>query len=104
MKHYEEIVVPPKPQTTQKKFKSGSCDICGKETKREDDIEDTLNWSKGTYQSNMVQIFHETKTNYPDGGGSEKEYFEICPDCFDNKVKPFLESLGAKLYNSENDW
>lgn len=105
MRQYEEKIVPPKPQTTQQVFKIGSCDICGKEAKSTEGIDDCLNWSKShLYESNTVQIFNERKTNYPGSGSSDKNWFEICPDCFDTKVKPFLESLGAKQYNTEYDW
>lgn len=104
MKKYEERVTPPVPQKVENVFVEAVCDICGKVSKIDD--YDGIDWSDDIdgYLKKFVTIKKETKHSYPEGGDCEEEYFEICDECFDNKVVPFLESLGAKKYLKEYDW
>ena len=105
MRKYKEVIKPAVPETTQQVFSEGSCDICGKVSTEYDSFNSCFNWSEESYyHKKMVQIFLENRYNYIDSGSSQKEFFEICPDCFENKVVPFLESLGAKKYTEERDW
>ena len=100
----EERVIPPVPQKVDNVFVEAVCDICGKVSKIDD--YDGIDWNNGNevFLEKFVTIKKETKYSYPSGGDGKQEYFEICDECFDDKVVPFLESLGAKKYFKEYDW
>ena len=74
------------------------CDICG--TSKEGGVWGD-NWARG-YDINEVNISRRTGSQWPEGGNGEKIEFDICPRCMDEKVIPFLESIGAKP--RKQDW
>lgn len=105
MIEYKDKIIPAVPEKIDKVFSKASCDICGKVSEEND--YDGIDWKNNQecYEHTFVTISKENKTLYPNNdGNSETSYFEICDDCFDNKVRPFLESLGAKMYTKERDW
>ena len=59
------------------------CDICGKTYR---------NWD-GQYHKNETIVRLEEGSYYPEGGSCEKMYVDICPDCFKEKLIPFLKSI-----------
>jgi hypothetical protein len=104
MIEYKDKIIPAVPEKIDKVFSKASCDICGKVSEKND--YDGIDWKTPIeyFEHTFVTISKEEKTSYPEGGDSETSYFEICDKCFDNKVRPFLESLGAKMYTKERDW
>jgi hypothetical protein len=67
------------------------CDICGFETRAFN------NWSEKTYDTKETIIAMEMGDSHPSSGGFiKKTSYDICPTCFENKLMPFLSSLGAE--------
>ena len=89
MKHYEEIEIPAK---TEKILSKITCDMCGREIKRE------------AYSAEEVKIKHRTGSSYPEGGVGETTYVDLCGKCFDEKLIPWLRSQGVKPYIEEWYW
>jgi hypothetical protein len=63
------------------------CDICKR--KFSDD------WNATGYQVLESEVSLRAGSSYPEGGIGENIEFDICPDCFRDKLVPFLRSLGA---------
>lgn len=78
------------PAKKVKQFKEQICDICGKTTNEYD------NWCDNVGEKLCITVAKTHTTNMYDGGGDvEETIFDICAECFDTKLVPFLESFGA---------
>lgn len=100
MKVFKNVIVPAK---TVKTLDKVICDICKKEGTNY--WNEGNKWVKGNYCVNNTIIEHKIGNDYgADGKDIITKYFDICNDCFDNKVVPALESLGAVMYEEESDW
>jgi hypothetical protein len=82
-------------QVKQCYVKFRKCDICGKESHSAD-------WGSGFYSIDetliLMRIQQRGGVSYPDGGGEGSEYdIDLCPDCFVNKLIPWLKSQGAEI-------
>jgi hypothetical protein len=94
---YEKKTVPAAERTYTDLVKV-TCDICGAEN-------EDKNWAKGAYDFNAVKIRRIKGSNYgSDGGDSEEEFFDICPKCWDDKIKPALALMGAEPSKKERTW
>ncbi len=91
MKHYKEVVIP---ERTEKRQDFTSCDLCNERITDRD-----RNWSV-----NRVTIEKVAGDVYPEGGHTENTKFDLCCDCFDNKLAPFLNELGAKASEYDVDF
>lgn len=98
MRHYKTVEVP---ATTKQELDKTTCDLCGKEAKRG-------YWESSSYEVNdteiEVTIKHEDGYNYPEGGNGTKYSVDMCPDCFKERLIPWLESQGCKAERKEWDW
>jgi len=99
MKVYETKV---HPAHEYKALVCRSCDLCGKTTKGTD-------WPKGFYyEVNETEISVKIKQkeghNFPEGGNGTEYEIDLCPDCFKDKLVPWLKSQGAKIEEKEWDW
>ncbi len=73
-----------------------TCDICKKEYRGE-------NWERENYSSLETEVRMKTGYSYPDSGSGEEMTFDICPDCFKNKLIPLLlKEFGASV--TITDW
>jgi hypothetical protein len=76
------------------------CDLCHKEAPKP--------WSKGWAESDYevaeVEIRLKTGNRSPEGGYGEYRFFDLCPDCFNSILVPFLQGKGAQCYKEEWDW
>lgn len=99
MKVIEKVIEPPQPAREVEKVTKYICDTCGRESKDND-------WSKegSCFHSIEVEVSLVKRQDYPSGGYSEGWFFDICDICFFNKVKPYLEGLGAECRKEERDW
>jgi acetylglutamate kinase len=81
MEHYEEKTI------TEKRLVKKTCDICGAEI--------PLKWDAGR-NIDDVEIKRKVGYRLDYGEGGEAKIFEpdICGKCFDEKILPFLKSLG----------
>lgn len=90
MKHFKTIVIPEKTKEILNKI---TCDICNSEIITED---------KDRFSNNEINVSCKIGRCYPDDCYGDKISFDICPDCFKNKLIPFLNSLGAE--GTEESW
>jgi hypothetical protein len=89
-----------------------SCDLCGKSTRQMKRMNKDRSltplaaseWSQGHYDVNETEISFNKGENYPEGGFGEKLEFDICPDCFMNKLVPWMKEQGSEPRKTEWDW
>ncbi len=95
MKKYIKI---PVPASTREHLEKLICDICKRETKG--------NWRTEFYDTTNTVVEYITGSDFGhhDGGSEEKIEFDICPECFVNKLIPALKNLGAEPTKTERDW
>ena len=79
-----------------------TCDICRMVR------EGTDQWESSYYEINETTIeitVHQKKgSNFPDGGSGDEVVIDICPECFKNKLIPWVESYGTKIERKNWDW
>lgn len=78
------------------------CDLCGRSAPRPGDY-DTHLWASHGYGINCVDIKIQTGESYPECTSSETRSYDVCPECFEGKVEPFLQSLGAEPRTEKYD-
>ena len=98
MKVYKEITIP---ATKRKECTHRLCDICGKKGHGDE-------WSAGSYivdETEISIVVKQKQGNECSDGGNGTEYdIDLCPDCFKNKLIPWLRSQGAHVQEIEWDW
>lgn len=85
------------PARTERRTKAVICDLCGKSAKKGW-------WGQTCFDVEDIEISHTSGTRYPEGGITTKVEFHVCPECFTDKVAPWMESQGAVPTESESDW
>jgi hypothetical protein len=74
---------------------SWTCDICGKEMDGDFDCE-------GYEDHDYMDIEARFYTSWNgDGGEGVHYYLDVCPDCFLNKILPYLKSINANITRRE---
>ena len=103
MKHINEVTVPAK---TRKQCTHISCDLCGKRQEVGSYYGGVIDWADpegDSYRINKTStIMLKTGSSYPEGSSGEEINYQICPECFQLKLIPFMESNGAKTI--EESW
>ena len=94
MKVYTERTVP---EHVAKKLHAVVCDLCGKESPHGD-------WASKTYDVAETTISMEVGENYGDSGSIKETSYDICPECFRNKLMIWLEAQGAERTVQDRDW
>jgi hypothetical protein len=61
-------------------------------------------WDARPYTISKTALFVAEGSNYPEGGYATTRYVDICPECMETKVFPWLEAQGVKIEKSEVDW
>lgn len=74
-----------------------NCDLCGSVVLKED-------WSTGRFDTEETVISMKQGSSYPEGASGVETTFDICPDCFETKLIPWLEDQGAEAQKREYDW
>lgn len=76
-----------------------TCDICGAIAKYGE-------WSSSVWEVNETEIkitIHKKDGEaYPEFGDGCETTIDICPECFKNKLIPWLQSQGADI--EEKEW
>jgi len=74
--------------TTEEMF----CDFCGKKANRGE-------WGLGCYEEDKTEIritiTHIKGDNFPEGRYGTKTVVDLCPDCFENVLMPFIRSKSS---------
>lgn len=95
-KEYKTIEIPNTTRTTLDKV---ICDVCGAETGGDS------NWAKSNYYKfDEVTIERRYGERYPEGSSTTEQEYDICPECFEQKIVPFLKGLGAEIQEKEIDY
>ena len=77
---------------------STECDICHRVYKGDD-------WEKeSSYEILETEVRMKTGYSTPDGGSGEEIIIDVCPKCFNEKLIPYLKSLGCKSWWKDWDW
>lgn len=95
MKRYE-----PRTETTTRQVLVGrTCDLCGRQSKTQD-------WEAGRWDINetevAVTITQKEGVSFPDSTYGTQYEIDLCPDCFKDRLVPWLRSQGAKV--EEIEW
>jgi hypothetical protein len=77
------------------------CDLCGRTAPRPGHGQGT--WGQYGGDVNEVTVSHRSGSSYPEGGSGETVEFDVCPDCFRDKLVPWLRSQGAEPRTTEWD-
>lgn len=98
MRKYEERVHTSKSQVLVEL----TCDLCGAKAKNRDD------WGSGHYERDEVdvevRVRREKSETYGGEGTQCITFVDLCPNCFEEKLVPWLKSQGATIQTKENDW
>ena len=94
MKHTKKVVVP---ETTREVLDFIVCDLCEEKAFGGD-------WAEGSYRVSRTSVSMEDGDSYPEGGNIIKTSYDICPECFENKLMPWLAEQGAMPAEIESDW
>ena len=79
-----------------------TCSLCGK--KGSDEYEGT-NWDAGSCEINRTTpLIRQIGTAYPEGGYYTSIRYDLCNDCWDSKLKPWLDSQNLEAQEDEVDW
>jgi len=77
------------------------CDLCGCRATNE-------RYDAGMYVRNEVTLkvtVHHTKgKDYPEGGWGTEFIVDMCPECFRDKLIPWINSQGGDVQEKEWDW
>lgn len=95
MKHYKTV------ETVIKKHEEIdhiTCDICGKKGDR------SGNWSDREYHLAETEISMDKGKGYPEGGYGTRTVVHLCPECFADKLIPWLKTQGVEPTKEEYDY
>jgi hypothetical protein len=77
------------------------CDLCGK-------IAKCGHWESSCWDVNDVEldisIVNKTGKSYPETSWGTTYMVDMCPECFQKKLIPWLESQGATILEREWDY
>ena len=93
MKTYENYTPPPQ---SIEILESITCDLCGSVT--------TSEWKQDMTDIEKIRVLQVTGYDCQSGGQATEISFDICPDCFENRLIPWLKSQGAEPTIKESDW
>lgn len=97
-KIYEEYIIPEK---KSKRLVCHQCDLCGLKS-------NSYDWETGIYEINETEISIRIKQkegkSYPEGGSGYEYEIDLCPNCFKNRLVPWLKSEGAYIEQKCWDW
>lgn len=81
--------------SVQQKEYAPKCDICCKSGERQKDTELKVTWDRSFPGPQLSEVSCYTESNsygFPTRGSS----YEVCPECFFQKLAPWLESQKIK--------
>jgi hypothetical protein len=77
------------------------CDLCGKVSSNPDPEAWNIN---SCYDVNETEVSINSGSSFPGGGFGTRRTFDICPECFDKKLIPWMASQGASPQVQESEW
>lgn len=91
MQEFEEIQT----TTTSKRLKHITCELCKKQS-------NNPNWGSG-YAIRQTTVECDDYKSYPSDAYGEKYQIDICPDCFIDKLIPWVVAQGGQVTRIEID-
>lgn len=91
MKHKKRITVP---ASESEIIEKTTCDICNK----------NLDELESRFDVDEVTIKHRQGRNYHDNGSGTEMLVDMCGECFNTKLIPFLKIMGCDPVEEEWDW
>lgn len=85
-RHYEDILIPAETTRVLKKI---TCNLCGR-TAHDVLYGDEANWKNSGFEFLNITIEVNKGMHLPDCHKENKEIFDLCPDCFNAKIRPLL--------------
>jgi hypothetical protein len=80
------------PATLKHVLDKTTCDLCGS----------VINSERGDAEE--VEVKHRTGSSYPEGGSGQEVRVDMCGDCFDDKLVPWLRAQGADPRIEDWEW
>jgi len=99
MKHIEERLRQVKSEVVTRL----QCDIC-KRVAQDHLHRHAPNWSTLESDANETTVTMRTGSTWPGGGSGEKVEIDICPDCFRDKLIPWVKEQGGEPTVTEWDY
>lgn len=87
MKQYKTVHVPASDNEVLDKT---LCDLCGTEI------------APGCYDAEDVDITHRSGHSYPEGGSGKETTIDMCGECFEEKLVPWVIEQGGRP--TVRDW
>ena len=79
------------------------CELCGAEAPHPNGA-DGLFWGEHWASRVGVRMCAVDGSSYPEGGSKQETGYDVCLDCWNAKIVPYMLSLGAKQYQSYFEW
>jgi hypothetical protein len=76
------------------------CDLCGLNAAQPRNDE-YAPWRNSHFDQDRVLVQHEYGTRYPEATDIITDAFDVCPDCWRNKVVPWFAQHGATPHQSK---
>jgi len=73
------------------------CDLCGRETTQSD-------WHTDLYDTKETKISYRDGKCYPGEGFGTEYSVDLCPECFQEKLIPWIKSHGGQVREEEWDY
>jgi hypothetical protein len=90
-----------RPAETYTATVSRTCDIC-----KQVHVKDPGEWDHGRREETETEVTMKVLKHDYDGGGTSHSWtYDICPECFANKLAPWIEAQGGSKPRVEDfDW
>lgn len=95
MIHKAEVVIPAR---TEVQTTHVTCDLCGARGREDSGYEHASEWAQhhgSSYDEEVTAVRMKIGHNCPDGGSWSTTTFDICRNCFETRLMPWLAEQGA---------
>lgn len=84
---------------TRRRLVKLTCDLCGRAAPHPSGA----TWESSYYDTDevTVEVRHKKGVAYPEIHHGINRSFDLCPQCFEEKLIPWMESQGAKVSELE---
>ena len=88
------------PEVSRPKVVGFVCDLC----KAQSLNGNGAGWAKNVFDAAATTVSMTTGAHYPGGGSGEIQSVDLCPQCFEDKLLPWLQGQGAVVTTKDMDW
>lgn len=96
MKHMVEVEIPAQPARTETRESHIACDLCGAKG-QSTYTGGVTNWTDDRFDYDRTGIVHDQGYSYSDDRGGKRRFVDICVECFEKKLVPWLAEQGATV-------